>query len=953
MLAPDLRQIRRTRLILLGLWLLFYCSVTLFTPPLLDDADSVHAEVAREMLLRHDFVTLYANGIRYLEKAPLFYWLMAASMRLLGATTAASRLPLALSVLGLTLLIESFARRAFASSRAGLYAGLITLSSFGIFIFSRINIPDILVCFFLCTALYAYYLTEQDIFRLPSIPASLEWMGTEGSRPSLTLCLTFAAACALNILTKGLIGIVFPIAIVGLHLLLTRGFRGALTRLKQFHPAASVATFLILAVPWHVLIALANPGHGHPGGLTRIGAHWQIPYPTDGNVHGWAWFYFLNEQLYRYLNLRVPHDYDTSPLWLFLGLIFIWLLPWSAFLPSAIARTMPLRSADFRLRLRTQTLTSTQRTDLLLLLWAFLPLAFFTFSTRQEYYVLPALPPIILLIAALLGQGNEQDAPHLTSEMSAVSATNSIAAADAYLRDHLPEAIAEYRRRNTYGGTLSISSDAARELLPSYSTPTERMANTLSLSPASSVLAQEIWDRTLRARSNPARYVVEFLTGSPGSGKTSSFIEVEAGSPIAIIREGMMDHFALSAANIQQAIDAGFVPVLQLVFVSDPRITIRRAVARAMEHGRTVPVSQMARLYLEIPANVERLRQHFGDQLGMKVYNNSFDGRPPTPSSISEALSELREYTIATVEEAMRDELEAIHSAGRASDAVYRGFAGASATTHATAGSRTVRPAINAGLDRSHREDQSRREGPRAIGIAAPSAALLVLGTLISLGLTLFLLRTKAPTPDTDLATLLQQNPADYALSFGHFLDLNAQALGLFRLPLALTAIAFFFGPLAHWLLRRRARPHAATLALAAATFIFLSAAWLGLRTFSPTITSAQLAGAIRPQLHPGDLLAIHGEYEAGSTLGFYLRRNDIHIIEGRSSNLWYGSFFPDAPSIFETRQSIARKWLGPERIFLWQDPHDPDRPPLDLPAPVYLIASSGGKQILSNQPNR
>src|ERR1700722_1119337 len=143
---------RANRLVILALWLVFYCSFTLFSPPLLDDADSVHAEVAREMLTRHDFVTLYANGIRYLEKAPLYYWSMAASMKVFGVTTAATRVPLALAVLTLALLIESFARRAFASLRAGLYAGLITLSSFGIFIFSRLNIPDILVCLFLTAA---------------------------------------------------------------------------------------------------------------------------------------------------------------------------------------------------------------------------------------------------------------------------------------------------------------------------------------------------------------------------------------------------------------------------------------------------------------------------------------------------------------------------------------------------------------------------------------------------------------------------------------------------------------------------------------------------------------------------------------------------------------------------------------------------------------------------------
>ena len=70
-----------TTLTLAALWVAFYASFTLFRPALLDDADSVHAEVAREMLLRHDWVTLYANGIRYLEKAPLLYWSMAAAMR--------------------------------------------------------------------------------------------------------------------------------------------------------------------------------------------------------------------------------------------------------------------------------------------------------------------------------------------------------------------------------------------------------------------------------------------------------------------------------------------------------------------------------------------------------------------------------------------------------------------------------------------------------------------------------------------------------------------------------------------------------------------------------------------------------------------------------------------------------------------------------------------------------
>src|ERR1700759_2300429 len=155
---------RSTLLAILALWAVFYSTFVLFTPPLLDDADSVHAEGAREMLLRHDYVTLYANGIRYLEKAPLLYWSMAVGLKAFGAvgltgpvaSTVAVRLPLAFAVLALALVCESFARRMFRSRRAGLYAALILLSSFGIFIFTRITIPDAMVCLWIATALWCF-----------------------------------------------------------------------------------------------------------------------------------------------------------------------------------------------------------------------------------------------------------------------------------------------------------------------------------------------------------------------------------------------------------------------------------------------------------------------------------------------------------------------------------------------------------------------------------------------------------------------------------------------------------------------------------------------------------------------------------------------------------------------------------------------------------------------------
>src|ERR1700761_2415791 len=83
--------------IILFFWLVIYLPA-IFTPALLDDADSIHAEAAREMITRHDWTTLYIDGLRYLEKAPLLYWGMAASFKIFGVSEWSARLPLTLGV---------------------------------------------------------------------------------------------------------------------------------------------------------------------------------------------------------------------------------------------------------------------------------------------------------------------------------------------------------------------------------------------------------------------------------------------------------------------------------------------------------------------------------------------------------------------------------------------------------------------------------------------------------------------------------------------------------------------------------------------------------------------------------------------------------------------------------------------------------------------------------------
>jgi 4-amino-4-deoxy-L-arabinose transferase-like glycosyltransferase len=336
------------------LWAIVYIP-GLFSPPLLDDADSIHAEAARELIVRHDWTTLYIDGVRYLEKAPLMYWGMAASYRVFGARDWAARLPLALGVLALLLATYFLGKRTLGEP-AGFWAAIVLAVSIGPYIFTRFIIPDLLVGLWL-TLGFDFFLRTLD-----------------EHTPSVFSCWGLAATAALNVLTKGLIGLVFPAAIIGLYLILT----GNLKHLLRMRLLSSLTVLLVIAVPWHVAATLENP----PAGQSR----------------GFLWFYFINEQFLRYLGKRVPPDYDTVPLVVFWGLMLVWLFPWSGFVFQALAQ-VPHRWREWR-----SGMSRRQQALLLYAVWAAVILAFFSFSTRQEYYAIPALPGLALLIGGWLQQ---------------------------------------------------------------------------------------------------------------------------------------------------------------------------------------------------------------------------------------------------------------------------------------------------------------------------------------------------------------------------------------------------------------------------------------------------------------------------------------------------------------------------------------------------------------------
>ena len=393
--APP-RSWRASSFVLIGsFWAILYLFFGLFSPGLLDDVDSVYTEIAREMLARHDFVTPTVDGIRFFDKPPLMYWMAAGSMRLFGPNDWAARLPLALGVLALLLAVYALGVRLFAEvspthspDRGGLYAALATGVSIGPYLYTRFYIPDILIALWMTLSVHLLLLALDRV---------------REHRSALWPSLAFAAVAALNVLTKGLIGLVFPLGFVLLYLLWTK----RVSAFRHLHLVASTLVFALIAAPWHILAALRNPAVPMPAGLG-------LPPRA-----GWAWFYLYNEHIARFLQKRIPHDYGQVPIPLFWLLLFLWLIPWTGFVFPAIAnavRTLrlgrPLPRTAEQAEPATHRLAAPPRSHEAagaLLLWAALILGFFTLSSRQEYYHLPALPALALLAGGLLAAADKRD----------------------------------------------------------------------------------------------------------------------------------------------------------------------------------------------------------------------------------------------------------------------------------------------------------------------------------------------------------------------------------------------------------------------------------------------------------------------------------------------------------------------------------------------------------------
>jgi len=388
-----------------------------FTPALQDDVDTSHAVAAREMITRGDYVTLHINGVRYLEKAPLMYWLVAGCYRVFGVSDFATRLPTVAAMFLLALLGMLWGRRAFGQ-RAAVYTGIFTVTGLGYFLFTRVLIPEAILSLLIAAIFYC-------------LVAALDRPNSRWHWYAAYVLL------ALAVLTKGLLALV----VIGATLVTYLAITGEWRRWREFRLFSGLLLFFAVAAPWHILAGLRNPAFG--------------------DHHGFFWFYFVNEHFLRFLGKRVPKDYNKLPGYLYWSLHLAWLFPWSLYLPVAVRRLI----ADMRRSRRDNVpLDFRTRTRWICILWALVTLVFFSFSTNQEYYTFPAYLALFLLLASSVADEEVQGRTFWLVSTTALSVSlrlvfAAVLIAGLWSSRHLPfvpdigEVLAQANQDNT---TLSM-----------------------------------------------------------------------------------------------------------------------------------------------------------------------------------------------------------------------------------------------------------------------------------------------------------------------------------------------------------------------------------------------------------------------------------------------------------------------------------------------------------------
>jgi 4-amino-4-deoxy-L-arabinose transferase-like glycosyltransferase len=394
---------------------IIFLSGIISPPSLMDDVDASQALIARNMLQSGDWVTARLDGVAFLDKDPLKYWITAVFYSVFGVRDWVARIPSALSAIALCWVTFCFGRWAF-SPKAGFYAGLFLSTCIGLFLFTRIVIPDVILTLSITLALWAF----------------LRALDADEKQPRLW-AYVMAASLAAGLLLKSLIGLVFPLAAAFLFLVFTRRLVDRQTW-RRLYPFTGFLIFMAIAAPWHVLATIRNPPYFN---FTM--------HAGPGQYHGFFWFYFINEQVLRFLNARYPRDYNTVPRLYFWLFHLVWLFPWSVYLPTLW-------------RLSYKPLDRQGRARLLALCWIGFVMVFFTLSTTQEYYSMPIYPALALLLGC--GVAAREDSVRVGARVVAVVAACAAFAIGAILVNvwglPTPGDISNALTQNSAAYTLSL-----------------------------------------------------------------------------------------------------------------------------------------------------------------------------------------------------------------------------------------------------------------------------------------------------------------------------------------------------------------------------------------------------------------------------------------------------------------------------------------------------------------
>jgi len=310
--------------------------VLLAVMPLMEPDEGRYSAIPDEMNSSGDYVTPHLKGTVYLEKPPLCYWATALSFKIFGENEFSSRLFSALCAWGCILLVYKMGTF-FHGEKTGFYAAAVLTASLFPFAIGRLNILDMPLALFVSVAAWFGYRYFSD--------------GKYGKK-NIHLFFLF---CALAFLTKGLIGIVFPAAIVTMWLLLAGRWREILRLLSP----TGIIIFLAVAGPWLFLVQRANKD--------------------------FLWFFFVQEHFLRYTTTMHSRN---EPIYFYVPVVIAGTMPWWAFLFPAVKESGVKLVSLF---------ASTER--LFLLTWVGFIFIFFSISSSKLIpYIAPVFPPIAVFV---------------------------------------------------------------------------------------------------------------------------------------------------------------------------------------------------------------------------------------------------------------------------------------------------------------------------------------------------------------------------------------------------------------------------------------------------------------------------------------------------------------------------------------------------------------------------